>query len=418
MHKQTILNNGIHILSEKVPHVRSVAVGIWVKVGSRDEPRDVAGITHFIEHLMFKGTETRTARDIAESLDAIGGHLNAFTTKEYTCYYVRVVDEYFEFACDILSDMLINSKFSPNDIDRERNVILEEIKMYEDTPDEQVHDILAKTLWQNHPLGRPIIGFNDVIEGLTRDKIVEFYKEHYIPSNIIVAVAGNVEHERVVEKLNSVLGYIGPETRERVLHKPEPHREVSFRKKNTEQVHICIGTSGLPLGDKNVYVFQLLNTIMGGGISSRLFQQIREQRGLVYSVFSYHSSYYDGGIFCTYLGLSQANVEPAIELVFKEIRDIQENGVTDVELERAKAQIKGNLLLSLEHVSSRMSRLGKSQMYLGQVITSEDVVRKIDSITKDQIRDIASRFLIPENFCLASVGNWEDSALFYRLTGK
>lgn len=415
MHNQTVLNNGIHILSEKVPHVHSVAVGFWVNVGSRDESPEVAGITHFIEHLMFKGTETRTAKEIAESLDAVGGQLNAFTTKEYTCYYVRVLDEFFEFAVDLLSDMVLNSRFSPEDLDRERNVILEEIKMYEDTPDEQVHDIFAQTLWQNHPLGRPIIGTSDVIASLNRDIIRQFYEDRYIPSNIIVAVAGNVDHQKVVEKIESVLGHLKPKKSTRHLEAPVPHNTVTFRKKDTEQVHICTGAAGLPLSHRNIYVLQLINTILGGGISSRLFQQIREERGLVYTVFSYHSSYHDGGVFCIYLGLSRVNVGQALDLVFKEIRDIQSNGVTDVELQRAKDQLRGNLLLSLEHVNSRMSRLGKSQMYLGKVIPPEEIVRRINSINNDQIREVAREFLVPENFCVASIGPWEDPGLINEL---
>ncbi len=418
MHNETVLSNGLHILSEKVPHVHSVAVGFWVNVGSRDESPEVQGITHFIEHLMFKGTKTRTAKQIAESLDAVGGQLNAFTTKEYTCYYVRVLDEFLEFAVDLLSDMLLNSRFAPEDMDRERNVILEEIKMYEDTPDEQVHDVFARTLWRDHPLGRPIIGTEDVIANLTRDQIIEFYQEHYIASNIFVAVAGNVEHQRVVEKINGTLGHLETKTSPRTLEPPVPYSDASFRKKDTEQVHICAGVPGLSLSDPNIYVLQLINTVLGGGLSSRLFQQIREDRGLVYAVFSYHSSYHDGGVFCIYLGLSQVNVGKAMNLVFKEIRDIQKHGITDVELQRAKDQLRGNLLLSLEHVSSRMSRLGKSKMYLDKVIPPEELVRRINSIGNEEIKEVASTFLIPEKFCLASVGPWEDPELIKELKSK
>lgn len=415
MHYKTVLNNGIHILSEKVPHVHSVAVGIWVNVGSRDESPELAGAAHFIEHLMFKGTEKRTAKEIAESLDAVGGQLNAFTTKEYTCYYVRVLDEFFEFAVDLLSDMLLNSLFAPGDLDKERNVILEEIKMYEDTPDEQVHDIFAQTLWQGHPLGRPVIGTNNVIASIDRDQLYQFYKKHYIPSNIIVAVAGNVEHQEVVEKVQTALGDLKVQNYRRHLQAPVRHDTVTFRKKDTEQVHICTGSAGLPLSHRNIYVLQLINTILGGGISSRLFQQIREERGLVYSVFSYHSSYHDGGVFCVYLGLSQNNIGRALDLVFKEIKDIQLNGVTVEELQRAKDQLRGNLLLSLEHVNSRMSRLGRSQMYLGQVIPPDEIVRRINSIDNDQVKEVAGEILVPHQFCAASVGPWGDVELINRL---
>lgn len=417
MHKITVLDNGIQILSEKVPHVHSVAVGFWINVGSRDEPSELAGITHFIEHMLFKGTEKRTARDIAESLDAVGGQLNAFTTKEYTCYYVRVLGEFFGFAVDLVTDMLLNSRFSQEDLDRERNVILEEIKMYEDTPDELVHDVFVQTLWRGHPLGRPIIGLAEVISSLTREEILEFYQQHYVPSNIIITVVGNMEHEQVVEKVAQAMGSLKAPKCKRILYSPEPHSDISFKKKDTEQVHICTGAPGLPLSHENIYVLQLINTILGGGISSRLFQRIREERGLVYSVFSYHSSYHDGGVFCIYLGLSRANVARAMDLVFEEIRDIQKNGVSELELQRAKDQLRGNLLLGLEHVNSRMNRLGKSQIYLGKVVSAEEVIQKIKAIDNEQVKKVSNQFLAPEKFCLASIGSWEDAELVRRIKG-
>ncbi|MHB8157375.1 MAG: M16 family metallopeptidase, partial [Desulfocucumaceae bacterium] len=362
MIKRILLDNGVNLLTEDIPHVRSVAIGIWVNVGSRDEGDQVAGISHFIEHLMFKGTEKRTAKEIAETLDTVGGQLNAFTTKEYTCYYAKVLDEHFELALDVLSDMLFNSKYDVNDIDRERNVILEEIKMYEDTPDEQVHDVFAGTIWQKHPLGRPIIGSAEVIKGLSRETIVNYLGEHYVPGNIVVTAAGNLDHDFVAEKMRAVFGAMKGDITPRLLKLPTPHKEIVCRGKETEQVHLCVGAPGLPLDHEKIYVFQLINTILGGGLSSRLFQEIREQRGLVYSVYSYHSSYHDAGLFCIYAGLSKENFQPTLELIYKEVKDIQQNGVTEKELRRAKDQLKGNLLLSLENVNTRMSRLGKSQL--------------------------------------------------------
>ncbi|MEW5952955.1 MAG: pitrilysin family protein [Bacillota bacterium] len=408
MYQQTILDNGIVILSEKVPHVRSVAVGIWVDVGSRDEPDQLMGISHFIEHMMFKGTARRTAKDIAETLDAVGGQLNAFTTKEYTCYYSRVLDEFFDLAVDLLGDMLLNSRFGAEDIDRERNVILEEIKMYEDTPDELVHDIFAHTVWQGHVLGRPIIGSEEVIKNLSRDDIISFYQQYYTPAKMIISVAGNIEHEQAASKLAGVFGQLRGESRGRVLTGPVPHREITCRSKDTEQVHLCLGTQGLPLGHEHIYVFQLVNTILGGGLSSRLFQEVREQRGLVYSIFSYHSSYHDTGLFCVYAGLSKQNIQPTMELILKEIRDIQKNSVSVAELQRAKDQLKGNLLLSLENVNTRMSRLGKSQLYLSTVIHPDEIVARINRVTRDDIRDLAQARICPEKFALASIGPWQD----------
>ncbi|MDD4237187.1 MAG: pitrilysin family protein [Desulfotomaculaceae bacterium] len=408
MFQKVTLDNNVHILTEDVPHVRSVAVGFFVDVGSRDEDNEVSGVSHFIEHLMFKGTKRRTAKDIAETLDAVGGQLNAFTTKEFTCYYARVLDEHFDLAVDLLSDMFFDSKFELQDIDRERNVILEEIKMYEDAPDELVHDIFAGSMWKSHALGRPIIGTADVIAGLSRDKIMDYYHKYYNPSKLTVAVAGNIDHERVMNKLRPILEAKQGNPTVRRMTTPAPHREVICRSKETEQVHLCIGTPGLKLNDDSIYVFQVVNTILGGGLSSRLFQEIREQRGLVYTVYSYHTSYHDAGLFCVYAGLSKENIDEVMELILKQVRDVQVNGVKKEELQRAKDQLKGNLLLSLENVNTRMSRLGKSQLYLGKVIPPEEIVKLVNKVTADDIQELSRQMLKPENFSLAAIGPWED----------
>lgn len=408
MYHKVQLDNHVHILTEQVPHVRSVALGFWVAVGSRDESPGHNGISHFIEHLLFKGTEKRTAKQIAEALDAVGGQLNAFTTKEYTCYYARVLDEYVDLAIDLLSDMLFHSKFAPDDIDRERNVIIEEIKMYEDTPDELVHDIFAGLMWQGHALGRPIIGTADVIAQLSRDKIIDFYNTHYTPGNLVVTAAGNISGEEVTRKLRPILEARTGQQTPRSMVTPTPRREVLCRSKDTEQVHLCLGAPGLSLEDENIYTFQVLNTILGGGLSSRLFQEVREQRGLVYSVYSYHSSYHDTGLFCVYAGLSKQNVDEVMELVFKQVKDIRVNSVKAEELQRAKDQLKGNLLLSLENVSTRMSRLGKSQLYLGKIVPPEEVVQKLNKVTLADIQALAAEMLKPENFSMATIGPWKD----------
>jgi len=407
MYQKVTLDNGVHILTEDVPHVRSVAVGYWFDVGSRDENPEINGISHFIEHLMFKGTEKRTAKDIAEALDAVGGQLNAFTTKEYTCYYARVLDEHFDLAVDLLSDMLFSSKFAAHDIERERNVIIEEIKMYEDAPDELVHDIFAGSLWQGHALGRPIIGTSEVIARLSRDDIVNFYNTHYKPGKIVVAVAGNIRHEEVVKKLRPIFESREGSVQSRKMTSPAPSCEVTCRNKDTEQVHLCVGTPGLSLDHEKIYVFQVINTVLGGGLSSRLFQEIREKRGLVYSVYSYHTSYHDTGLFCIYAGLSRHNVDEVLELIFKQVEDIQKNGVKEEELQRAKDQLKGNLYLSLENVSTRMSRLGKSQLYLGKVVPPEEIVARVNMVTADEVKELAGKMLKPEYFSLAAIGPWQ-----------
>ncbi len=402
------LDNNIQILTEHIPHVRSVSLGFFVDTGSRYEIPEINGISHFIEHMLFKGTKQRTAKDIAEELDAVGGQLNAFTTKEFTCYYARVLDEHFDLALDLLSDMFMNSKFDLQDIDRERNVIIEEIKMYEDTPDELVHDVFASSIWSGHALGQPIIGTADVISNLSREKLTDYFNTHYVPGKLIIAVAGNIDHDVVMKKIYSVFDKSEGTGHSRSMTAPVPKREVICRSKDTEQVHLIVGTPGLRLDHEKIYVMQVLNTILGGGLSSRLFQEIREQRGLVYSVYSYHSSYHDTGLFGIYAGLSKQNVDQVLSLIFKQVKDIRQSGVKEEELYRAKEQLKGGLLLSLENVNTRMSRLGKSQLYLGKVVSPEDIVQKVNRVTIAEIQELAKEMMSPECFTLATIGPWKN----------
>ena len=407
-YQKEVLANGVRILTQQVSHVRSVALGIWVDVGSRDESDDTAGISHYIEHMMFKGTENRTAKQIAEELDAVGGQLNAFTTKEYTCYYAKVLDEHFDLAVDVLTDMLFHSKIAEQDVEREKNVILEEIKMYEDAPDELVHDMFAKTIWSGHALGRPIIGTMETVSSFNYLDLRKYLEQYYTPNRIVVSVAGNVTHQQVLEKLTPILAKLSGNQVTRQLELPSPAAEVNCRSKETEQVHMVIGAPGLCLGHEDVYIAQAVNTILGGGLSSRLFQEIREQRGLVYTVYSYHSSYYDTGIFGVYAGLSKQNVNQAMELIFKEINDIKRNGVTKEELQRAKDQLKGNLLLSMESVNTHMSRLGKSELYLGRVYSPEEIVERLNKVTVEDTVRVANKLFQPDKFSMAAIGPWTD----------
>ncbi|SHE43130.1 Predicted Zn-dependent peptidase [Desulforamulus putei DSM 12395] len=407
-YQKEVLPNGVRILTQQVSHVRSVALGIWVDVGSRDESDANAGISHYIEHMLFKGTKHRTAKQIAEELDAVGGQLNAFTTKEYTCYYAKVLDEHFDLAVDILTDMLFHSNISEQDVEREKNVILEEIKMYEDAPDELVHDMFAKTIWSGHPLGRPIIGTSETVSGLNYQDLRSYMKDYYTPNRMVISVAGNITHRQVVEKLSPLFGTLKGNGINRQLQKPNHTSQVNCRNKETEQVHMVIGAPGLSLDNDLIYIVQVINTVLGGGLSSRLFQEIREQRGLVYTVYSYHSSYYDTGIFGIYAGLSKQNVNQAMELIFKEIKDIKKNGVTREELQRAKDQLKGNLLLSLESVNTHMSRLGKSELYLGKVYSPEEIVEKLNRVTVEDTVRVASQLFQPDKFSMAAIGPWQD----------
>lgn len=408
MFKKETLPNGVRIITEEIPHVRSVSIGLWVGVGSRDEIPEINGMAHFIEHMMFKGTEKRSAKQIAESLDAVGGQLNAFTSKEYTCYYAKVLDEHFDVAVDLLADMFFNSLFSPEDLEKEKNVIIEEIKMYEDAPDELVHDLFAGTIWQDHALGRPVIGNMEVIKATTRNQLLDFYKKFYVPESLVVAVAGNIGHEAVVAQLTPLFSSFTGVKPVRNNQLPVARAASQGRQKEIEQVHLCLGTPGLSLDHENTYTLHVLNCILGGGISSRLFQEIREERGLAYSVYSYQSSYRDAGLFSVYTGLSRQNLDEVVALVAKEMKDIKQQGVLAEEVERAKAQLKGSMFLGLENVSNRMSRLGKSELCLKRVVTPEEAAEKIDRVTGTDIMQLARELFVREKFTVASIGPEQD----------
>ena len=404
MYKKETLPNGVRIVTEEMPFVRSVSMGIWVGAGSRDEDNNNNGIAHFIEHMIFKGTEKRTAKNIAETLDAVGGQLNAFTSKEYTCYYAKVLDEHLDIAIDLLSDMFFNSLFKNEDIEKEKNVIIEEIKMYEDAPDELVHDIFASTMWSGHALGRPVIGTEEIIKRMGRKDITDFRNMFYSPDSVVIAVAGNINHQEVVDKLSPLFAKIQSSSKVRKYNIPLSHSNIHFKKKDTEQVHLCIGTPGLSMEHENIYVLHILNSVLGGGISSRLFQEIREERGLAYSVYTYHSSYRDAGLFSIYAGLSQHNLEQVISLIGKEMKDVRTNGITQEELVRAKEQLKGSMFLGLENVSNRMSRIGKSELCLNRVVTVDEAVEKINSVSLDSVKELAGQFFKNENIVVSSIG--------------
>ncbi len=408
MVQKVVLDNGVRIITEEIPHVRSVSLGVWVNVGSRDEDEKNNGISHFIEHMMFKGTEKRTAKEIAESLDAVGGQINAFTTKEYTCYHAKVLDEHLDLAIDVISDMLFGSLFAAEDIEREKNVIVEEIKMYEDAPDELVHDVLTGVMWHAHALGRPVIGQEEVVRAIDRNQLLEFYDRHYRCGDMVISCAGNISHDEVVEKLAGAFEHLAPRNGVKRYAAPRAANKAVCRRKDTEQVHLCLGTEGFALDHDDIYVMQVINTVLGGGMSSRLFQKIREERGLVYTVFSYHSSYHDTGLFCVYAGLTRENVNQVLEIVMNELDDLRVNGIGEEELRRAKDQLKGGFLLSLENVNSRMSRLAKSELYLGRITTPDEVVSRLQAVSADQIKRVANEVFTAERFSMATIGTWCD----------
>lgn len=412
LYNKSMLSNGLRVVSERVPYVRSVSVGVWVNSGSRYEPESEAGISHFIEHLLFKGTERRTARQIAEEIDSVGGQLNAFTGKEYTCFYCRVLDEHISLALDLLSDMIQNSLFRDEDIEKERGVIAEEIRMYEDAPDELVHDLLAGTMWDGHPLGRAIIGNTESINAINRERILEYFKGFYKPDNMVIAVAGNLDDGRIAEEIEKRFSGLSGTSFSPEQRSPEQRCTVKVRRKDTEQVHVCVGTEGVRLEDEQFYPLSVLNTILGGGTSSRLFQRIREEKGLAYSVYSYHTAYKDTGLFAVYAGIGPNYVREVLQIARNEFERFREQGPTDEELTRGKEQLKGGLMLGLESTSNRMTRLGRNELLLRYVTPLDEIVEKIESVTKEDILAVADTVLRPEKMTLTAVGPIEEEVLW------
>lgn len=384
--------NGLRIVLEPVPTVRSVAIGIWVLTGSRNETNENNGISHFIEHMLFKGTKDRSAQQIAEAFDSIGGHVNAFTAKEYTCYYARVLDSYKDYALEILTDMFFNSLFLEEELEREKKVVMEEIKMYEDAPDDHVHDLLAKAFFGNHPLGRSILGTEKHLQSFTKDTIEEYINHFYTPKNVVISIAGNVDKNFIwrVEEM-----FAGFNRSHQVFERKQPviNSESMIKNKDTEQAHICLGYNGLAVNDDSIAGLMILNSALGGGMSSRLFQEIREKRGLAYSVFSYHTSYLDSGMLAIYAGTNKEQLPLLLETIDDTLQELVENGLTDKELKNNKEQLKGNILLSLESTNSRMTRNGRNELLLQKHRTLDDIIKEIDRVDHDMIRYILDKTL-------------------------
>jgi len=409
---KSVLPNGLRVVTERMPHVRTAAMGLWVNAGSRYETASQHGISHFLEHLFFKGTETRSALEIAQAADEIGGQMNAFTDREQTVFYVKVLAAHFERAVEIVADMLLRSTFTVEHIERERQVIDEEIKSYEDSPDELVQDLLAQTVWNGHALGRPVIGTLATVNRLSRDDLTAFVQRFYRPANVVVSVAGDVEHDQVAGILGSHLGEWNGAAAQLAADPPRSDAGVATRMKETEQVHLCLGTEGLAQSDERRYTLSLLDHLLGGGMSSRLFQEIRERRGLVYTIASYASSYRDGGLFVVYAGMSPDASPEVIRLTFDEIDKIRTEPVDAVELNRAKESLKGSLMLSLESTGSRMSILARSEIYHGRQITLDELIAKVDAVTAQDIQRMAAELLDPRRLSMAAIGPFRaDGAL-------
>jgi predicted Zn-dependent peptidase len=407
--KRTVLPGGLRIITEAMPGVRSASVGIWVGVGSRDETPSVAGTSHFLEHLLFKGTKHRTALDIAMVMDTIGGEFNAFTEKEHTCFYATVLDQQLPTAVDIIADVVLNATIAAADVDIERAVVLEEISMRDDDPSDLVHDEFSAALFGDVPLGRSILGSEQSINQLSRKQIHGYYSRRYRPSEMVVSVAGNIEHSEVVQLVRRAFtgrlrdGDSGAQPRpDRRLH-TVPARPVTVVSDDTEQANIVLGTMGLSRFDERRFVLSVLATAVGGGMSSRLFQQIREQRGLAYSTYSYTSSYAGDGLFGLYAGCQPGKADEVVSIMTEVLRSIAADGLGADEIDRGKGQLRGGMVLGLEDSSSRMSRIGKAELTYGDVLGLDDLLARVEAVTPEQVNELAAE-LAAQPTCLTVVG--------------
>lgn len=406
--EKTITDNGIVILSEQIETMRSIAMGIHVGVGSGDETLKEWGISHFIEHMTFRGTKKRISVDIARELEAVGGKLNAFTGKEATVYFAMVMDKHIDVALDILADIFLNSIFDPKNIEIEKNVALEEIKMYEDTPDEYIHDLFAETILGGHAMGRTALGNRETIKAIGRDDIFEYRKKHYCPDNLIIAVAGNIEHKKVVKKLELLFASFKGSRAPITGSLPKISGAINIKSKKTEQVHLCIGTKGVSHLDELRFAAIILDNVIAGSMSSRLFQEIREKKGLAYSIYSYNLPFKEFGIYGIYAGVGKENVPEVVAAILKELKNIKKEGIKKEELTRAKDYLKGSLVLGLESTSSRMSWLANSFFHYGRVLTIDEVFTKIDKVTQDDIVKLAQRIFQNKYLTLIALGDYKE----------
>jgi predicted Zn-dependent peptidase len=384
-----VLDNGLRLVTESMPHVRSVSIGVWLTRGSRHESDERSGIAHFVEHMLFKGTGTRSAEDIAQAIDSIGGQLDAFTAKEYASYYIKVLDEHLPLAVNLLSDIVMNPAFPDDEIVREKNVILEEIKMVEDTPDDLVHELFTQHFWQGHPLGRPILGSKETVESFTRATLDDYFRGVYVAPNLIVSAAGNIRHEEVRDQIAAAFATVRNRAAANADVPPSVVPQVVVRAKDLEQSHLCLGTNSYPQNHDDRYVSYIMNTVLGGSMSSRLFQNVRERRGLAYAVFSGLSAYRDAGNITIYAGCSNKAVSEVVDVCVEELRTMKAAPVGDAELRRAKDHLKGSLMLSLENTASRMSHLARQEIYFDRHFGLDETLAGVERVTTDDVQRVA-----------------------------
>lgn len=411
MYKKIVLDNGVRVVLERMSSLRSVALGVWANVGSRYEIKGEEGYSHFIEHMMFKGTRHRNASQISNEIDALGGEMNAFTTHEATAFYVKVIDQQAGAAFDLLADLFHGSRFGARDMEKEKQIVIEEIRTVQDDPEDYIHELHAKDVLGNHPIGRPILGTPRSMQQMNRRTLLQYKDKHYRPENTIVAVAGNISVPQLLDYANKYFGHWqreGATTDPLQVNKdrwPEqPPTRHSLHQKPLEQVHLCVGLKGLPVGHPDRYVAHVLNTILGGGVSSRLFQEVREKRGLAYTIYSHLSSFLDGGTLTVYAATRPTEVEAVIDQIAKETKKLCRRGVSGKELERTKTQLKGNLMLGLEGTYGRMNKLAKDELYQGRHVTLQEMVKAIDRITPDQIRQLSQKLLDHQEFVVTALG--------------
>jgi len=422
--KRSVHSSGLRIVTEEVPSVRSAAVGIWVNVGSRDEAPATAGASHFLEHLLFKGTTSRTALEISSSIESVGGEMNAFTSKEYTCFYARVIDTDLPMAIDVVSDLITSSIVTALDVDAERKVVLEEIAMRDDDPSDLVHDLFSDTFYGDTPIGRPILGTIDSINGMSRNTVFNYYKKKYLPQDLVVAVAGNIKHKKVVAMVEQALSrdnfldvLAAPVIRPNIPVKNTKQQSLGLMYKKSEQAHMFYGMEGVARADERRFAMGVLSAALGGGMSSRLFQEIREKRGLAYSVYAYAQQFAGSGVLGFYAGCNPTKAIEVVEIIRSVLSDVADNGMTHEEIERAKGAVRGSLVLSQEDTGSRMSRIGKNEIVYGQVMDFDDILKAISRVSAEDIREIASEFLV-KTPTLALVGPFKNESKFEKVLQK
>jgi predicted Zn-dependent peptidase len=404
--RRTVLPNGLTVITEEMTHLRSVSAGVWIRTGSRHEAPEANGISHFAEHMVFKGTTTRTAEMIARQVDSFGGNLDAFTAKECVCFNVKVLDEHLGDAMDVLCDLVLNPTFRDADVKKERGVIMEEIKMDEDNPDYLVHEIFVQSFWKDHPLGRPILGTRETVKKFGPEMLFDYYRERFQAGNMVIAAAGNLRHDDFLALVMSKFGHLPPVSSDLCDVAPKPLAKISMRnKKSLEQVQLCIGVPSYSISHENRYASFILNTLLGGGMSSRLFQNVREKQGLVYSIFSELNPYRDTGCLAVYAGTSKESAPKVVQSVLREFRNLKEVPVTVEELVRAKAQLKGSLMLSLESSMARMSNLARQEMYYDRFYGMDEITHRIESVQVEDVQKVAREFFLRDHIAVTVLGN-------------